>query len=405
VRKAAVGTTSSSSYAEELDPEKLLGPSFKTVTQTTHTLSSGTNSTARNGRTVHHSNLDNQDMSDEDGENEDIHNHAGPPKRSITNGTDGHTVMLNDYVDREYDPQKYLKSLHSTSTQQSRSLGTTNSSSMTGTQDGGRADKDLLNHSTNTGRASAIAKPVTAPSSSLLGIDGELHDSWARSSRSSRGSRYSYNDDQERISDLLDNKSREDDDDDHQDQDVEPCDYDGNHRRQNDFGHAEDYALNSSTRKGTGTVTKTSTAGGDAFRATSHHSSLGKTGTALAASGRFGEPSPTAARQAGKIDVPMTSSPNDATTSISANISANAGAGRTEQVLADGTRLILYKNGTRKEVYPNGQSLVQFANGDTKRSDTDGVVVYYYAQARTTHTTYKDGLQVYEFPNNQVQHR
>jgi hypothetical protein len=33
---------------------------------------------------------------------------------------------------------------------------------------------------------------------------------------------------------------------------------------------------------------------------------------------------------------------------------------------------------------------------------SSGVVVYYYAQANTTHTTYTDGLEVYEFPNNQV---
>lgn len=32
-----------------------------------------------------------------------------------------------------------------------------------------------------------------------------------------------------------------------------------------------------------------------------------------------------------------------------------------------------------------------------------GVVVYFYAQAQTTHTTYTDGLEVYEFPNRQIE--
>ena len=77
---------------------------------------------------------------------------------------------------------------------------------------------------------------------------------------------------------------------------------------------------------------------------------------------------------------------------------------RTEEVLPDGRRLISYRNGTRKEMLPTGETLVRFVNGDSKTtgSGSSGVVVYYYAQADTTHTTYKDGLEVYEFPNKQV---
>ena len=47
--------------------------------------------------------------------------------------------------------------------------------------------------------------------------------------------------------------------------------------------------------------------------------------------------------------------------------------------------------------------MVRFTNGDYKHTDTaSGVVIYYYKLADTTHTTYKDGMEVYEFPNKQV---
>lgn len=84
---------------------------------------------------------------------------------------------------------------------------------------------------------------------------------------------------------------------------------------------------------------------------------------------------------------------------------------RQEEILADGTTLIKYRNGTTKQVFPDGKSIVQFVNGDTKTTTKlflpstgmeELIVVYYYAQANTTHTTYADGLQVYEFPNGQV---
>ena len=85
-------------------------------------------------------------------------------------------------------------------------------------------------------------------------------------------------------------------------------------------------------------------------------------------------------------------------------MAGGSSAGRTEEVLQDGRRLISYRNGTRKELLSNGESLVHFVNGDTKTTGAgnSGVVVYYYAQADTTHTTYKDGVEVYEFPNKQV---
>lgn len=92
--------------------------------------------------------------------------------------------------------------------------------------------------------------------------------------------------------------------------------------------------------------------------------------------------------------------------SATVNLGATGAAGgnsRTEETLPNGKKLIKYKNGTQKEIDEAGNSLVRFLNGDTKSVNaTNGVVVYYYAQADTTHTTFKDGLEVYEFPNKQV---
>jgi len=95
------------------------------------------------------------------------------------------------------------------------------------------------------------------------------------------------------------------------------------------------------------------------------------------------------------------------TVNLSAPAGTSAGGagtnGRAEEILPDGKKLVKYKNGTQKEIDEAGNSLVRFLNGDTKSVNVvSGVVVYYYAQADTTHTTFKDGLEVYEFPNKQV---
>jgi centromere protein J len=42
---------------------------------------------------------------------------------------------------------------------------------------------------------------------------------------------------------------------------------------------------------------------------------------------------------------------------------------------------------------------VYFANEDIKQTFPDQRVVYYFAEAQTTQTTYSDGLQVFKFAN------
>eukprot|EP00978_Attheya_sp_CCMP212_P020096 scaffold57136_cov47-Attheya_sp.AAC.6 len=79
--------------------------------------------------------------------------------------------------------------------------------------------------------------------------------------------------------------------------------------------------------------------------------------------------------------------------------------GRTERVLGNGRKIITYGNGTEKEVFPDGTSVIRFLNGDIKMTyENDGVVVYYYATSKTTHTSYPDGSATYEFSNKQKEY-
>ncbi|CAN9497656.1 unnamed protein product [Ophioblennius macclurei] len=79
--------------------------------------------------------------------------------------------------------------------------------------------------------------------------------------------------------------------------------------------------------------------------------------------------------------------------------------GKVEKVLASGDRVLIYPNGTRKEMSADGESIkVTFFNGDTKQITTDQRVIYYYAEAQTTHITYPDGMEVLHFPNQTEKH-
>ncbi|XP_031729824.1 centromere protein J [Anarrhichthys ocellatus] len=78
--------------------------------------------------------------------------------------------------------------------------------------------------------------------------------------------------------------------------------------------------------------------------------------------------------------------------------------GKMETVLAGGDRLIVFNNGTKKEVSADGLTVkVTFFNGDTKEVTADQRVIYFYADAQTTHITYPDGMEVLHFPNNQTE--
>ncbi|XP_068123042.1 centromere protein J [Hyperolius riggenbachi] len=78
--------------------------------------------------------------------------------------------------------------------------------------------------------------------------------------------------------------------------------------------------------------------------------------------------------------------------------------GKTERILRNGCHVILFPNGTRKEVSADGKSTtVTFFNGDVKQVLADQRVIYYYADAQTTHTTYPDGIEILQFSNGQIE--
>ncbi|XP_053918306.1 centromere protein J-like [Cuculus canorus] len=78
--------------------------------------------------------------------------------------------------------------------------------------------------------------------------------------------------------------------------------------------------------------------------------------------------------------------------------------GKVEEVLRDGRRIITFRNGTKKEISADKRmATISFFNGDVKKIMPDQRVIYYYADAQTTHTAYPDGLEVLQFPNSQIE--
>uniref|UniRef100_A0A8B9QDC2 Centrosomal P4.1-associated protein n=1 Tax=Apteryx owenii TaxID=8824 RepID=A0A8B9QDC2_APTOW len=78
--------------------------------------------------------------------------------------------------------------------------------------------------------------------------------------------------------------------------------------------------------------------------------------------------------------------------------------GKVEKVLKNGCHLIFFPNGTWKKVSSDGKTItITFFNGDVKQVMPDQTVIYYYADAKTTHTTYSDGLEVLQFSNGQIE--
>lgn len=246
----------------------------------------------------------------------------------------------------------------------------------------------MQRQSSNTIRESLERGQTQTSMRDVLGIDSDLKASWARSSRSSRGSRYS--------------------------DDNDPSDEDTDLER--DKGRGRESAVASTHLGLANTVRASQIAGVDGLRASTRipgvdssvakavdNSSLGRSiGRAADSENRMGLSSPPAYTDLGRSSIRLSTTEIMASKQTPEGVTN--GGSRTEEVLPDGRRLISYRNGTRKEILPNGESLVRFVNGDSKTTGAgnSGVVVYYYAQADTTHTTYKDGLEVYEFPNHQV---
>ena len=72
-------------------------------------------------------------------------------------------------------------------------------------------------------------------------------------------------------------------------------------------------------------------------------------------------------------------------------------------ILADGSTIITYSNGTTKTTRKDGHTTTTYFNGDTKDSYPDGKTVYYYANSKTKHHTFTDGTEVYYFQSGQTE--
>ena len=57
-----------------------------------------------------------------------------------------------------------------------------------------------------------------------------------------------------------------------------------------------------------------------------------------------------------------------------------------------GKKEVIFSNGVRRETFPDGYTIVFFNNHDIKQTYPDQKIVYYFAEAKTTQTTYADGL-------------
>ena len=68
-----------------------------------------------------------------------------------------------------------------------------------------------------------------------------------------------------------------------------------------------------------------------------------------------------------------------------------------------GKKEVVYNNGIKKEIYPDGYSIVYFNNKDVKQCFPDGRIVYHFSEAKTTQTTFPDGLQLFKFSNGQIE--
>lgn len=80
-------------------------------------------------------------------------------------------------------------------------------------------------------------------------------------------------------------------------------------------------------------------------------------------------------------------------------LNESSGAKR-EIINDDGSRDVYYPNGNLKKISADGMIVkVLYFNKDIKETDiNEGTVKYYYAETKTWHTSFLDGLEILEFP-------
>eukprot|EP00826_Nyctotherus_ovalis_P006961 TRINITY_DN11700_c0_g1_i4.p1 TRINITY_DN11700_c0_g1~~TRINITY_DN11700_c0_g1_i4.p1 ORF type:complete len:817 (-),score=241.19 TRINITY_DN11700_c0_g1_i4:125-2575(-) len=69
----------------------------------------------------------------------------------------------------------------------------------------------------------------------------------------------------------------------------------------------------------------------------------------------------------------------------------------------NGKTELIFTNGVRKETFEDSYTVIYFNNRDVKQVHPDGKTVYYFSEAKTTQTTFPDGLQVFKFASGQLE--
>lgn len=77
--------------------------------------------------------------------------------------------------------------------------------------------------------------------------------------------------------------------------------------------------------------------------------------------------------------------------------------GKIQRIYENGKKEVIFSNGVKREVFPDGYTIVYFNNNDIKQTYSDQKVVYYFAEAKTTQSTFPDNLQVFKFSNGQIE--
>jgi hypothetical protein len=73
--------------------------------------------------------------------------------------------------------------------------------------------------------------------------------------------------------------------------------------------------------------------------------------------------------------------------------------GKVQRIYNNSKKEVVFSNKVRRETFPDGYTIVYFTNGDVKQSYPDLKVVYFFFEAKTTQTTFPNGMQIFKFAN------
>ena len=77
--------------------------------------------------------------------------------------------------------------------------------------------------------------------------------------------------------------------------------------------------------------------------------------------------------------------------------------GKKINIYSNNKKEIIFQSGVKKEIFSDGYQLVYFPNGDKKQNFPDGKIIYFFNEEKTVQTTFKNGINVFKFSNNQIE--